>query len=72
MTDKNETHFFITLPVKHVITNTSKTKVQEINLPVIPFCSLTIQSVSLTYGESLASCRVNDELQGLQKEKVVV
>jgi len=49
MTDKNETHFFITLPVKHVITNTSETKVQETNVPVAPFCSLKIQSVSLTY-----------------------
>jgi len=72
MTDKNDTHFFITLPVIHVSTNTSETKVQESNLPVVPFCSLTIQSVSLTYAESLASCLVNDEVQGFQMEKAVV
>jgi hypothetical protein len=71
-TDKNEAHFFITLPLKCVITNTSETKVQESNVSVARFCSLTIQSVSVIYTESLASCLVNDEVQGFQKEKAVV
>jgi len=66
MKDKNETHFFITLPVKCVIRNKSAGK-QPSSSSFLQFDNSVTINVLCSHWQ--ASCLMNDKVQKFQKEK---